>query len=137
MVLKTFYWFHTRTLSEDGDPPRVSSEHLDVPLDPLQSLHLVHEAVVSYGGRRHRLAFMCPRFRRPRNPSGSLLELNLTFRRRNWGEELRGFKFRNVSAAPGRRGELCRHLTARFTSRSEGLLLGLGNRSDAARLVTC
>ncbi len=47
--IRLFHCFHTWTLSKYGDFPRISSKHVDVPLDPLQSCDLVHEAIVPYG----------------------------------------------------------------------------------------
>lgn len=44
-----FYWLCTWAVSKYGDFPRISSKHVDVPLDPLQSGDLVHEAIVPYG----------------------------------------------------------------------------------------
>lgn len=42
----------TRALPPYGDSLWVSSERVDVPLDPLQSSDLVHEAVVPCGGEQ-------------------------------------------------------------------------------------
>ena len=40
---------HTRAVSKYGHSPWVPSEGVDVPLNPLEGLDLVHEAIVPWG----------------------------------------------------------------------------------------